>query len=189
TPRLPFVAYAAFAHKGGIHVHAISADPRTYEHVDPGLVGNRRRVLVSELSGRMNVVERARDLGLELEDGAVARELAQKIKELESEGFQFEDAEAPFELLVRRASGGYRRPFEPLAYAVDSRKGKDDGGSRSTASAEVAVAGEVLRGDAVGGGPVDALEKAVRRALVPAYPHLARVRLTDFRSQIARRRD
>jgi 2-isopropylmalate synthase len=190
NPRLPFVGYAAFAHKGGIHVHAVAADPTTYEHVDPARVGNERRILLSELSGRSNVVERARQLGLELDaDGPVARDVARKIKELEREGFQFEDAEASFELLVRRADESYRPPFEPLAYAVDSRKGSEDDGSRSLASAEVAVGGEVLRGDATGGGPVDALERAVQRALVPAYPHLARVALTDFRAQIARERD
>jgi 2-isopropylmalate synthase len=123
NPRLPFVGYAAFAHKGGIHVRAVAIDPSTYEHIDPSHVGNRRRILVSELSGRNNVVERARKLGLELDpDGAVAREVAGKLKELESEGFQFEDAEASFELLVRRAAGDYARPFEPLAYAVDARK-------------------------------------------------------------------
>ena len=105
NPRLPFVGSAAFAHKGGIHVQAVALDPATYEHVDPAVVGNARHILVSELSGRNNVIERARELGVELDpDSAVAREVASKIKELESEGFQFEDAEASFELLVRRAS-------------------------------------------------------------------------------------
>jgi 2-isopropylmalate synthase len=190
NPRLPFVGYAAFAHKGGIHVHAVAADPSTYEHIDPALVGNKRRILVSELSGRSNVVERARSMGFELDpDGLALRSVVGKIKELENAGFHFEDAEASFELLVRRAGTSYRAPFEPLAYAVDSRKRAEDDGSSSTASAEVAVGGEVLRGEAIGGGPVDALEKAVRRALVPAYPHLARVALTDFRAQIARGRD
>jgi 2-isopropylmalate synthase len=184
NPRLPFVGYAAFAHKGGIHVHAVAADPATYEHVDPSLVGNTRRVLVSELSGRMNIVERARELGLQLEDGAIARELARKVKELESDGFQFEDAEASFELLVRRAGEEFRRPFEPRAYAVDSRKGLGDDGSSSLAEAEIGVGGEILRGVAHGKGPVDALERAFRRALVPAYPHLSRVSLSDFRAEI-----
>ena len=162
----------------------------TYEHVDPGVVGNARHILVSELSGRNNVIERARELGVELDpDSAVAREVASKIKELESEGFQFEDAEASFELLVRRAAGDYARPFEPLAYAVDARKSDGEEATQSTASAEVALGGDVLRGEATGGGPVDALEKAMRRALLPAFPQLAAVWLSDFRSQIARGRD
>ncbi len=128
NPRLPFVGDAAFAHKGGIHVQAVALDPSTYEHVDPAVVGNERRILVSELSGRNNVIERARQLGLELDpESPVAREVAGKIKELESEGFRFEDAEASFELLVRRGLGRYARPFEPLAYAVDARQGRRPG--------------------------------------------------------------
>jgi tRNA A37 threonylcarbamoyladenosine synthetase subunit TsaC/SUA5/YrdC len=188
--RLPFVGDAAFAHKGGIHVHAIAADPRTYEHLDPGVVGNRRHIVISEQSGRSNVIARARELGLEVDPASPsATAVVARIKELEEQGFQFEDAEASFELLVRRAADDYRPPFEALAYAVDSRKGRDDDGSSSTASAEVGVGDEVLRGEATGLGPVNAIEQAFRRALVPAYPHLANVSLTDFRSSIARNRE
>jgi 2-isopropylmalate synthase len=190
NPRLPFVGDAAFAHKGGIHVQAIAIDPRTYEHVDPASVGNERRILISELSGRNNVIETARAHGLELDpDGPLARELALKIKELESEGFRFEDAEASFELLVRRASEGYVRPFEARAYAVESRIRDDGLGTSSHATAEVAVGGEILRGEAAGGGPLDALERALRSALLPAYPALSRVLTSDFRAQVAQGRD
>jgi 2-isopropylmalate synthase len=190
NPRLPYVGYAAFAHKGGIHVQAVSIDPRSYEHVEPHVVGNERRVFVGELSGRNNVAERARGLGIELAaDSAVAREVAEKLKELENEGFQFEDAEASFALLVQQMLDGYSRPFVPLAYAVDARKQPDDEATTSHATVEVAVGDSVLRGEANGGGPVDALEKAFRGALQPAFPHLAGVRLTDFRSQIVRGRD
>jgi tRNA A37 threonylcarbamoyladenosine synthetase subunit TsaC/SUA5/YrdC len=168
----------------------VSVHPNTYEHVDPALVGNERRILISELSGRNNVVERARELGLELDaDGPRAREIAAKVKELESEGFQFEDAEASFELLVRRASEEYAPPFEATGYDVTSRKSGGEEATSSTAAAEVSVGGEVLHGEARGGGPVDALEQALRSALLPAYPHLGRVSLTDFRAQIARGRD
>jgi 2-isopropylmalate synthase len=188
--RLPFVGDSAFAHKGGIHVHAVAADPTTYEHLDPAVVGNRRHIVVSEQSGRSNIVERARELGLEVDPASpAAKAVAARIKELEEQGFQFEDAEASFELLVRRAAADYHAPFEPLAYAVDSRKGRDDDGSSSTASAEVGVGDEVLRGEATGLGPVNAIEKAFRRALIPAYPHLGAVTLTDFRSTIARNRE
>ena len=190
NPRLPFVGAAAFAHKGGMHVHAIAADPRTYEHLDPGAVGNERHIVVSEQSGRSSVVERARELGLEVDPATpAAAAVAARLKELEHEGFQFEDAEASFELLVRRAATGYQPPFEARAYAVDSRKGRDDDGSSSTASAEVGVGHEVLRGEATGLGPVNALEQAFRQALIPAYPHLARVSLVDFRATIARSRE
>ena len=136
------------------------------------------------------MIERARELGLEVDPASpAAKAVAARIKELEDQGFQFEDAEASFELLVRRAADDYHAPFEALAYAVDSRKGRDDDGSSSTASAEVGVGDEVLRGEATGLGPVNALEQAFRRALIPAYPHLARVSLTDFRATIARNRE
>jgi 2-isopropylmalate synthase len=190
NPRQPFVGRVAFAHKGGIHVHAVARDPSNYEHLDPALVGNERRIMVSELSGRATITERAREFGVQLETGSAAEaEALRKVKQLESQGLQFEDAAASFELLVRRCDAAYEAPFEALAYAVDSRKAVDEGGSRSVASAEVAVGGEVLRGEAIGKGPVDALEQAVRRALTPAYPFLTRVSLTDFRSHIAQATD
>ncbi len=187
NPRQPFVGRVAFAHKGGIHVHAVARDPSNYEHLDPALVGNERRIMVSELSGRATISKLAEEFGVHLEPGGDAERVALgKVKQLESQGFQFEDAAASFELLVRRCDTGYDPPFAPLAYAVDSRKGSEDGGTVSFASAEVAVGGEVLRGEATGNGPVDALEKAVRRALTPAYPNLTQVGPTDFRSHIAR---
>jgi len=122
-------------------------------------------------------------------DSPAASEVVRRIKELEREGFQFEDAEGSFALLVHRCSPLYRQPFEPLVYHIATHKAATDEGSHSLASAEVAVGGEVLRGEATGGGPVDALEKAVRRALIPAYPHLDRVNLVDFRAYIARVRE
>jgi 2-isopropylmalate synthase len=191
NPRQPFVGRVAFAHKGGIHVHAVARDPSNYEHLDPALVGNERRIMVSELSGRATISALARQFGVRLEPGGDAERVALgKVKQLESQGFQFEDAAASFELLVRRCDAGYEAPFAPLAFAVDSRMGAQDGGTVSVASAEVAVGGgEVLRGEATGNGPVDALERAVRRALTPAYPNLTQVALTDFRSHIARAPD
>jgi 2-isopropylmalate synthase len=185
NPRLPFVGRAAFAHKGGIHVHAVAADPSTYEHIDPGLVGNERQILVSELSGRSNVAERARHIGIDIDArGAVAETVAAQIKQLESDGFLLEDAEASFELLLRRATPGYSAPLDAVSYVVESQKDAGDGGSRSAATVRVAVGGEVLLGDAVGLGPVDALEKAFRAALARVYPELDEVVLTNFRAQI-----
>jgi LeuA allosteric (dimerisation) domain len=136
------------------------------------------------------VVQLARGLGFELDpDGPQARVIATKVEELEGEGLQFEDAAASFELLVRRAGETYEPPFEATGYDVSSRKSGSEEATSSVASAEVSVGGEVLRGDARGGGPVDALEQALRNALLPAYPHLARVSLTDFRAQISRGSD
>ena len=185
SPHLPFVGADAFAHKGGIHVHAVAADPSTYEHVDPALVGNARRILVSELSGRSNVVERARALGLELDPhGETARIVAERIKEVEHDGFLLEDAEASFELLVRRATPGYHPPLEALTYRVESLKGAADETSTSRAAVEVEVDGTTAAGEASGGGPVDALQRAFRYALAPSYPVVEELILTDFRAQI-----
>src|SRR5205814_6179914 len=117
-------------------------------------------------------------------DGDQARELTWKIKELESEGFHFDDAEASFELLVRRADPAYVRPLEPRAYLVHSTKSDTEEATHTRATAEVALGGELLRSTAIGGGPVDALERALRRALVPAYPALDGVLLVDFRAQV-----
>jgi 2-isopropylmalate synthase len=180
--RLPYVGEDAFAHKGGIHVHAVAADPATYEHVEPASVGNRRRILVSELSGRSNVLERARALGLEL-DAETATAVVTRMKELEHEGFRFEDAEASFELLAHRASPGYRAPFEPVSYTVRSH---EDAGSESRAEAtvELRVDGRVLQGEGEGSGPVAALEHAVVAALARDFAAVEGFALTGFRAEV-----
>ena len=180
--RLPYVGEDAFAHKGGIHVHAVAADPTTYEHVEPASVGNRRRILVSELSGRSNVLERARALGIEL-DGDVATAVVTRMKELEAEGFRFEDAEASFELLAHRAAPGYRAPFEPLSYTVRSQEDVAEG-SRADATVRLRVDGRVLEGEGEGSGPVSALEHAVRDALRRDYPAVADFALTGYRAEV-----
>jgi 2-isopropylmalate synthase len=180
--RLPYVGEDAFAHKGGIHVHAVAADPATYEHVEPASVGNERHVLVSELSGRSNVLERARALGLEL-DGDTATLVVARMKELENEGFRFEDAEASFELLAHRAAAGYRPPFEPVSYTVRSHEDADEG-SRAEASVQLRVDGRVLDGAGEGSGPVNALEHAVRDALAPVFPGVTGFALTGYRAEV-----
>ena len=159
-------------------MQAVALDPATYEHVDPAVVGNARHILVSELSGRNNVIERARELGVELDPAsAVAREVARKIKELESEGFQFEDAEASFELLVRRAAGGYQRARSSRWRTPSTRARATARRPRSsTASAEVALGGEraARRGD----GRRARWMRSRRRCggrLLPAFPQLAAV--------------
>jgi 2-isopropylmalate synthase len=184
NPRAAYVGARAFAHKGGLHAHAISVDPRTYEHVDPAVVGNARRTIVSELAGRTSVTLRARELGIELDDDRVAAGVATKLKEMESRGFSYEDADASFELLVRRADRHYHRPLNPVGYAVESRKDADDLASTSSASVEVLVDDEVFRAAAVGAGPVEAMERALRRALAPVHPELDDMILTNFRAEI-----
>jgi 2-isopropylmalate synthase len=176
----PYVGHSAFAHKGGIHVAAIAKVAESYQHIDPELVGNQLRVVVSELSGRGNVRMRAEALGLRLNGNE--REVLQRIKDLESEGFQFEAAEGSFEMLVRRAAEDYRAPFELLDFTVvvERRNGAD----RSQAMVKLLVGEEIMHTAGEGDGPVNALDSAIRKALVPHYPALAEVRLVDYKVRI-----
>jgi 2-isopropylmalate synthase len=177
----PYVGRSAFAHKGGIHVAAVHKFRESYEHVDPASVGNETRVVVSELSGRKNVRMRAEALGLEL-DGR-ERDLLSEIKELESNGYQFEAADGSFEMLVRRSSPGYEPPFELLDYTtVVSKQGVGD--ARCQAMVRLRVQDEVLHTAAEGDGPVHALDRAIRKALLVYYPELAEVHLVDYKVRI-----
>ena len=182
--RLPFTGLSAFAHKGGIHVHAVARHPSTYEHIDPALVGNERHVLISELGGRSNVLEKAQQLGLDLDKNSPAvRQVVATIKELENHGFQFEDAEASFELLIRRAQPDYRPPFELLDFVVLSEK-RGAADILAEATVKLRVQGEIVHTAAEGNGPVNALDQAMRKALLPVYPRLADVTLTDYKVRV-----
>ena len=180
-PHAPYVGRSAFAHKGGIHVAAIAKLPGSYQHVDPALVGNEMRVVVSEVAGRRNVRMRAEALGLPLGDGESV--VLQRIKELEHQGFQFEAAEGSFEMLVRRAAPGYRAPFELEEFTVIVEKRGGDG-SRAQATVRIRVGDEMMHTAAEGEGPVNALDRAVRKALLPHYPALADVHLADYKVRI-----
>src|SRR5829696_7979432 len=177
----PYVGRSAFAHKGGIHVAAIAKVAASYQHIEPELVGNELRVVVSELAGRGNVRMRAESLGLALNGNE--RAVLQRIKELESGGFQFEAAEGSFEMLVRRASPDYVAPFELLDFTVivEKRGGND---MMSQATVKLRVGGEVMHTAAEGDGPVNALDQAIRKALLPHYPELAEVHLVDYKVRI-----
>jgi 2-isopropylmalate synthase len=177
----PYVGRSAFAHKGGIHVAAVAKVPESYQHIDPELVGNQMRVVVSELSGRGNVRMRAEALGLELNGNE--RAVLQKIKELESRGFQFEAAEGSFEMLVRRSAPGYRPPFELLDFTVIV-EARGANPLKSQAMVKLRVGGEVMHTAAEGDGPVNALDQAIRKALLPHYPELAEVHLVDYKVRI-----
>ena len=180
-PHAPYVGRSAFAHKGGIHVAAIAKVPESYQHVDPAGVGNACRVVVSEVAGRRNVRLRARELGLAAghEEGAVL----QRIKELEHRGFQFEAAEGSFEMLLRRKDPGYRAPFVVDDFTVIVEKRGGDG-IRAQATVKLRVGDEVVHTAAEGDGPVNALDRAVRKALLPHYPALAGVHLVDYKVRI-----
>jgi 2-isopropylmalate synthase len=180
-PHQPYVGRSAFAHKGGIHVAAVAKVAESYQHIDPALVGNEMRVVVSELAGRRNITLRAEALGLSV--GAQEQGLLQRIKELEHAGFQFEEAEGSFEMLVRRSAPGYRPPFELLGFTVLVEQGSN-GGVTARATVKLRVGEEVVQTAAEGAGPVNALDCAVRKGLLPHYPELADVRLVDYKVRI-----
>ena len=177
----PYVGRSAFAHKGGIHVAAVHKLSSSYEHIEPALVGNETRVVVSELAGRRNVRMRAEAMGLELEGRD--RAVLARIKELESEGFQFEAADGSFEMLVRRMAPDYRPPFALLDYHVMVDKQGEDP-ARVQAMVKVRVGSEVMHTAADGSGPVEAMDQAIRKALVPHFPELADVHLVDYKVRI-----
>ena len=180
---LPYVGTSAFAHKGGVHGAATARVRHSYQHVDPGLVGNETRLVVSELGGRANTRWRAERLGHELEGVVDPRALSRLVKELEADGASFEGADASFELLIRRHRPDYRAPFRVVDYTVvvESRDGREP---RAEASVKVEVADEVLHTAADGNGPVHALDRALRKALAAFYPELDAVHLVDYKVRI-----
>ena len=178
----PYVGRSAFAHKGGVHGAAVAKVERSYQHIEPGAVGNEGRLVVSELGGRANTAIRAEQLGHRLE-GVDPRQLSALIKRLEHEGLSFEGAEASFELLIRRQQAGYLAPFKVLDYTclVEQRDGRE---MRAEATVKVEVDGEVLHTAAEGNGPVNALDTALRKALAAFYPVLDGVHLYDYKVRI-----
>ncbi len=181
--RAPFVGRSAFAHKGGVHVSAVMKDASTYEHLDPERVGNKRRVLVSDLSGQSNVRYKADELGLAAASDLDARKIVSRVKELEHLGYEFEGAEASFELLMRATQGEEADFFALERLRVRSERDAA-GGNHSEASLVLCVGSSRELVAAEGSGPVDALSHALRKALVGFYPDLDCVRLTDYKVRV-----
>ncbi|MCK4361959.1 MAG: citramalate synthase [Dehalococcoidia bacterium] len=188
---LPYVGASAFAHKGGLHVAAMMKWEKSYHHIEPDLVGNQWRTLVSELSGKGGIIRKAREQGLELiSQGEQARDILEHVKTMESRGFQYEDAEASFELLVRRAQPDYKPPFELIDFMVVVEKRRrpsvteSDEELLSEATVKIKVGGDVIHTAAEGNGPVDALDAAMRKSLVVFYPRLEAVRLVDYKVRV-----
>ncbi|WP_164101419.1 citramalate synthase [Candidatus Laterigemmans baculatus] len=180
----PFVGMSAFAHKGGMHVHAINKAARTYEHLDPSLVGNERRILVSELSGRSNIAALTEKHNVQADRELTDRILAEVVR-LENQGYQFESAGASFDLLVRRLAGTYRPHFETIKYRVVA--GDRDAGTHlpfAEAIIKLSVGDSVTLDAAEGNGPVNALDAALRRALQGVYPALAEMWLVDYKVRV-----
>ncbi|GAB5521555.1 MAG: citramalate synthase [Rhodothermales bacterium] len=181
--RAPFVGRSAFAHKGGIHVSAVMKEPRAYEHIDPTLIGNKRRVLVSDLSGQSNVRYKAQELNLDLGEGNAAKQAVLRIKEMEHMGYEFEGAEASFELLLRKIQGEDTDFFSLERVRVRSEKSLSQFDC-SEATVVIGVDGERVLMAAEGDGPVDAMSKALHQALSTSYPSLDAVRLTDYKVRV-----
>jgi 2-isopropylmalate synthase len=181
----PYVGDSAFAHKGGMHVSAVLKHPETYEHVAPDAVGNHRRVLVSELSGKSNIEWKAREYGIDIDrETPDSRRILEQLKALEDQGFQFEGAEASFELLMERALGRYQKYFDLEAYRVIVEEQNDAREPVAEATVRVRVKGVSEHTAAAGNGPVDALDHALRKALEEFYPGLRQLRLLDYKVRI-----
>jgi len=179
---MAYVGRSAFAHKGGVHVAAMRRNSDSYQHIDPALVGNRMRVVVSELSGRGNVLSKAEELGVSVDEGAEVEAL-REIKEAESRGMSYESAEASVALLLERKSKNYVPLFKVLDYQamVGQRRG---GATFVEATVKVQVGDQVMHTAADGNGPVSALDAALRKALAPVYPEVERVHLADYKVRI-----
>jgi len=188
---LPYVGSSAFTHKAGLHVSGLAKWAESYQHIDPARIGNKQRVVVSELSGKGNIVYKAKEMGLDLPPrGKEAQKLLEQVKLLESHGFQYDNAEASFELLLHRAKPDYQSPFELVDFMVvvekkrrpSTRKSLEE--MLSEAVVKVRVGTEVMHTAAEGNGPVNALDQALRKALLQFYPSLAQVKLVDYKVRI-----
>jgi len=181
----PYVGDSAFAHKGGVHIHAVLKNPATYEHIDPGKVGNRQRMLVSDYGGRSGILDKIEAYGIKLsKDHSKLDELVHALKERESQGYQFEGAEGSFELLMRKVMGSHKPSFQLLGFRVIVEKKQDDGPPLSEATVMVKVGEAVEHTAAIGAGPVNALDHALRKALEKFYPQLREVKLLDYKVRV-----
>ncbi len=190
-PFLPYVGASAFSHKAGYHMDGVTKWPDAYQHIDPSKVGNQQRTVVSDQSGKRNIIAKAKELGIDLSQAEKeVKNMLEHIKHLESLGFQYDNAEASFELLLHRAKPDYKPPFELVDFmvVVESRRRpstrKGEGQMLSEAVVKVKVGGEIFHTAAEGDGPVNALDMALRKALLQFYPSLKKVKLVDYRVRI-----
>lgn len=183
--RQPFVGDSAFAHKGGIHVSAVLRHPETYEHIRPELVGNYQRVLVSDLSGKSNIVRKISDFKLDIDpESPKVLEIVKELKQLENQGFQFEGAEASLELLMKKSFGLYRKLFDLIGFRVIVEKRKEGEEPLSEATIMIRTPQGIEHTAADGNGPVNALDRALRKALEKFYPQLREVSLLDYKVRV-----
>lgn len=184
VPYSPYVGGSAFAHKGGMHVSAISKNAWAYEHVKPELVGNKQRVLVSDLAGKSNIEYKAKEMGIDLgADKFISRNIVNKIKKIEDEGYQFDAAEGSLALLIKKTTGEFTEPFTLESFQVINSK-TGDNPSRCHATVKVSVGDEEELTAAEGNGPINALDHALRKALAKFYPQIGEMHLVDFKVRI-----
>jgi len=180
----PFVGKSAFTHKAGVHVSAILKNPSTYEHIPPELVGNRRRVLVSDLSGKSNIEYKSRELDIKLGgNGYTSQKIVKEIKEMEDQGFQFDAAEGSLELLIKKGTGQFKEPFSLESFRVTIEK-NESGPSSALATIKISVGDEHEITAAEGDGPVNALDNALRKALDKFFPQIREMGLVDFKVRV-----
>jgi 2-isopropylmalate synthase len=182
----PFVGASAFAHKGGMHVHGVARNPVSYEHIDPAAVGNERRILLSELSGQSNILAKTTKYEV-THDRALMGKILNQVQDLEHEGYEFEAAEASFDLLVKKTIGLYQPKFQRLAYRVNVESDAE-GRPVTEATIKVRVGDEVMHTVSEGDGPVNALDGALRKALLPVFPRLREMHLADYKVRVVNAR-
>ena len=188
TPRIsmPYVGESAFAHKGGLHIDALRKNEKTYEHIHPDLVGNERRFLISELSGASNVLDKLEKRKM-ITDKTLARKILNRVQEMENEGYQFETAEASFDLLIKKEIGAYQKTFDLLKYHIDVER-NPAGEMVTEATVKLQVDGKTEHVVSEGDGPVNALDSALRKALEPFYPNIKNMSLIDYKVRVVNAR-
>jgi 2-isopropylmalate synthase len=181
----PFVGDSAFAHKGGMHVDGVRKVSRSFEHINPEMVGNQRRILISELSGASNIFLKAIEMGLELDrKSPEVREVLKQLEQMEKEGYEYESADASFQILIKKVLKKHQSFFDLKSFRVTIEKQGSGSGCRSAAVVKLCVGDECVSADGSGDGPVDALNHALREALVKFYPVIADVSLVDYSVRI-----
>jgi 2-isopropylmalate synthase len=190
-PFAPYIGASAFSHKAGYHMDGVTKWPDAYQHIDPAKVGNKQRTVVSDQSGKRNIIAKAKELGIDVSSSEKeVRELIGRVKQLESLGFQYDNAEASFELLLHKTRPDYKPPFELVDFmvVVESRRRPSTRKSMeamlSEAMVKVKVGGKIIHEAAEGDGPVNALDLALRKALLKFYPSLKKVKLVDYKVRI-----
>lgn len=184
-PKSPFVGASAFVHKGGVHANAVAKIKSTYEHIEPQAIGNRTRVVVSDMSGRSSLILKARDIGFELNpDHPDIKEFLESLKQLEFRGYQYESADASFKLLLKKGLNQEKELFETVSYRVIVERDKQNNTVCSEATAKILIGGALIHTVAESSGPVGALDEALRKALRNHYPCIDKVDLVDFKVRI-----